>query len=164
MENAKFNSSYRDFLRYCKSLKEARAETGRLVFSFSYPFVFMLDLLRRRTIFAAMYAGIAITRRARKFQWYTLRATDSTLASNKDIVFALTHFPHVFFVSSIFPLNFSGWNNTKIENNRKITTVWEIQDKNFGSFLVHRSIKLLSSIESSTDDEILKALEKSARY
>jgi hypothetical protein len=95
-----------------------------------------------------------------KFQWYTLRGTDSTLASNQDIVFAMTHFPHIFFVSSIFPPKLSGWKNTEIEKNGKLTMQWKIDDIGFGSFLINRARELLSSLGGSADTKILRSFGK----
>jgi len=100
------------------------------------------------------------TRVPARFQWYTLRATDSTLASNQETVFAFTHFPHIFFVSSIFPSSFSGWKNTKVEKNGKLTMEWKIEDTRFGDFLVNRGRETLSSLGVSTDKNILKSLKK----
>ena len=95
-----------------------------------------------------------------RFQWYTMRATDATLASNQEIVFAFSHFPRIFFVSSIFPSSFSGWKNTKVEKNGKFTMKWEIEDTTFGNFLVNRGKWLMSLLGVSTDKRILKTLEK----
>lgn len=96
----------------------------------------------------------------RKFQWYTLRATDSTLVSSQNTVFAFTHFPHVFFVSTIYPLTFSNWKRTKIKNEGKFTTKSEINDYYFWSFLVSRGRILLSSIGDSASEKIAKSLER----
>ncbi|MFA5364602.1 MAG: hypothetical protein WC325_05405 [Candidatus Bathyarchaeia archaeon] len=98
----------------------------------------------------------------KKFQVYTMRATDSTLVSNQEVVFAMTHFPHIFFVSSIYPLKISGWKNTRISNTGKFTMKWEINDTNFGNFLVNRVKEKISSvvIGASSEDKIVKSLEK----
>jgi len=96
----------------------------------------------------------------KKFQWYTLRATDSTLASNKNVVFSFTHFPHFCFVSTIFPFTFSDWEDTKIENNGKFSTKSQINDYYFWDFLVSRGKLLLSSIDGSENKQIGKAIEK----
>jgi hypothetical protein len=95
-----------------------------------------------------------------RLQWYTLRATDSTLASNKETVFAFTHFPHIFFVSSIYPPKFSGWENTKVEKNGKLTMKWKIEDTRFGGFLINRGKKAMSSLGVSADNRILKSMKK----
>jgi len=100
-----------------------------------------------------------------KFQWYTLRGTDSTLASNEsDIVFAYTHFPWVFFVSTIFPLQLPGWIGTKIERNGKTALTFKIGDGRFGDFLISRA-KIVSSATQKhnaiKDDKILKSIVKS---
>jgi hypothetical protein len=99
-----------------------------------------------------------------RFQWYTLRATDSTLVSNEnDIIFAYTHFPWVFFVSTIFPLQLLGWNGTRINKQGKTAMRFEIGDGRFGSFLLDRS-KIVSSstqkTDNSNDERILKSLSK----
>jgi hypothetical protein len=96
----------------------------------------------------------------RKFQWYTLRGTDSTLVSSQNTVFAFTHFPHVFFISTIYPLTFSDWKSTKIENEGKFTTKSEINDYYFWDFLVSRCRIISSSIKGSTSEKIAKSLEK----
>lgn len=96
----------------------------------------------------------------KRFQWYTLRATDSTLVSSRSTVFAFTHFPHVFFASTIFPLTFSGWKSTKIRNKGKLTTKSEINDYYFWDFLVSRIKIISSSLDGSTNEKIIKSLEK----
>jgi len=95
-----------------------------------------------------------------KFQWYTLRGTDATIVSNKDTVYIYTHFPWMFFISSIYPINLSGWKGTKIKNSGKITKNFSIEDARFGNFLIHRSRLILNITEGSLDDRILKSLEK----
>ena len=96
----------------------------------------------------------------KKFQWYALRAADSTLVSSRSTVFAFTHFPHVFFASTIFPLTFSGWKSTKIYNKGKITTKSEINDYYFWKFLVSRCETISSSLDGSANEKIVKSLEK----
>lgn len=97
-----------------------------------------------------------------KFQWYILRATDATLVSNEsDRVFAYTHFPCVFFVSTIFPLQLSGWIGTKIEWRGKTTLTFKIGDTNFGDFLVSRAKIVASATQNAAnDDKILKSVTK----
>lgn len=95
----------------------------------------------------------------RKFQWYSLRATDSTLASSQYNVIAFTHFPHVFIVSTIFPFSFPSWNNTKIRNNGRFNVKTEIQDNYFWEFLIDRNKILLSAIEDS-DERSWKYMNK----
>lgn len=96
----------------------------------------------------------------RKFQWYSLRGTDSTLASNQNSVFAFTHFPHIFFVSTILPLTFYSWKSTKIENEGTLSTKSAINDPYFWDFLWSRYRMALSSMDSSANENILKSLEK----
>ena len=96
----------------------------------------------------------------RKFQWYALRGVDSTLVSSRSVVFAFTHFPHVFFVSTLFPSTLSGWESTRIRNKGKLTTKSEITDYYFWDFLVSRCKMLSSSLEGSPDERIAKSLEK----
>jgi hypothetical protein len=98
-----------------------------------------------------------------RFQWYTMRATDATLASNQEVVFAFTHFARIFFVSSIFPSSFSGWKNTKIEKNGKLTMKWKIDDTTFWEFLVNRGSWAISSLGVSTDKRILKSMKKDSK-
>lgn len=104
----------------------------------------------------------------RNFQWYTLRSTDSTLASNKgDIIFAYTHFPWVFFVSTIFPLQLPGWMGTKVDSNGKTALTFKIEDGGFGDFLISRA-KIVSKSQKNDrkkDDEIRKTITKNpARF
>jgi hypothetical protein len=96
----------------------------------------------------------------RKFQWYSLRATDSTLASNQNTVIAFTHFPHVFFVSTIFPSSFPEWKNTKIENEGRFKTNSEINDYFLWDFLLGRDKMVSSSLKGSNDEKIVKSLGK----
>jgi len=96
----------------------------------------------------------------KKFQWYTLRAVDSTLVSSQNVVFAFTHFPHIFFTSTIFPLTFSGWKSTKIRNTGKFTTKSEITDYYFWDFLFSRCKIISSSIDGSANEQIAKSLVK----
>lgn len=100
------------------------------------------------------------TQLPRKFQWYSLRAVDSTLASSKNTVIAFTHFPHFFFVSTIYPLTFSSWKSTKIRNSGRFTTTSEISDYFFWDFLFSRYKIFISSITSSTNAQIARSLEK----
>jgi hypothetical protein len=97
-----------------------------------------------------------------KFQWYTMRATDSTLASNQEVVFAMTHFPQIFFVSSIFPLSLSGLKNSRINKTGKINMKWEIQDVRFGSFLVNRMNELGAEkkLSSYSENKIIETMMK----
>ena len=98
-----------------------------------------------------------------KFQWYTLRATDSTLASNDgDTVFSYTHFPWVLFVSTIFPVSLPGWDGTKIEKSGKTALNVKIRDGGFGDFLISRTEIVTSSIKNKLckNDAILKTLTK----
>jgi 5-methylcytosine-specific restriction endonuclease McrA len=95
-----------------------------------------------------------------EFQFYALRATDSTLASNSNEVFAYTHFPHVFLVSTIVPLTFSGWKNTKISLSGKFSTKSTIDDYYFWGFLVSRC-KIISSLANGfVDEKIMHFVEK----
>jgi len=97
-----------------------------------------------------------------KFQWYTLRGTDATLVSNEKIVFAYTHFPWIFFVSTIFPMHLSGWKGTRIKIFGKITRSFNIEDDFFGNFLINRVRKFHQVLDGSEDDRILKTLEKNS--
>jgi hypothetical protein len=110
-------------------------------------------------MFFVDFAGDAIEV-PRKFQWYSLRGTDSTLASNQNSVFAFTHFPHIFFVSTIFPLTYSSWKSTKIEKEGIFSTKSEINDHYFWDFLLSRYRMSLSSMDSSANVSILKSLVK----
>ena len=100
------------------------------------------------------------TRVPKDFQFYALRATDSTLASSSREVFAYTHFPHVFFVSTIVPSVFSNWKSTRIRNKGKFTTKSKIDDYYFWGFLVGRSKALSTSINKPSDNKILRSMEK----
>ncbi|MFB3889487.1 MAG: hypothetical protein ACE14S_08340 [Candidatus Bathyarchaeia archaeon] len=98
------------------------------------------------------------------FQWYILRATDSTLASNEsDTVFVYTHFPAVMFVSTIYPLELSGWIGTKIAKRGKTALKFTINDGRFGDFLKSR-VELIRTPSgdgnSIKDNQILKSLSK----
>ncbi|MFX0199604.1 MAG: hypothetical protein ACFFCW_26070 [Candidatus Hodarchaeota archaeon] len=97
-----------------------------------------------------------------KFQWYTLRATDSTLVSNDDqsVVFAFTHFPHFFFASTIFPFTFPSWKATKISSKGKFSIKNLIDDPFFWDFLVSRGKLTVSSLDGSGSEKIAKAIEK----
>lgn len=95
------------------------------------------------------------------FQWYILRATDSTLASNpEDTVFSFTHFPHFFFISTIFPSTFSDWKSTKIGKRGKFRTKSQINDPSFWDFLVSRGELASASINGSANKPIIKSIEK----
>jgi hypothetical protein len=97
-----------------------------------------------------------------KFQWYTLRGADSTLASNDDqsAVFAFTHFPHFVFVSTIFPFTFPDWRATKINSKGNFSIKKQISDYFFWDFLVSRGKLVASSIDGSGNEQIVKAIEK----
>lgn len=110
-------------------------------------------------LFFTGYVGTE-TNVPRKFQWYTLRGIDSTLVSSRSVVFAFTHFPHVFFVSTIIPLTLSGWESTRIRNKGKLTTKSEITDYYFWDFLVSRWKMVSSSLDGSPDERIVKSLGK----
>ncbi|MFX0139278.1 MAG: hypothetical protein ACFFDN_36895, partial [Candidatus Hodarchaeota archaeon] len=94
------------------------------------------------------------------FQWYTLRATDATLVSNAEILYSYTHFPWIFFISTIFPTHLSGWIGTRIKTHGKITREFRIEDARFGDFLINRARKIMGIENGSKDDRILKSLEK----
>ena len=93
-------------------------------------------------------------------QWYILRATDSTLASNQNQVFSFTHFPHFFFVSTIVPFTFSDWKSTKIERSGKFTTKSQINDHFFWDFIESRGEQASPIINGSANKQIAKSLEK----
>lgn len=94
------------------------------------------------------------------FQWYTLRATDSTLVNSEEIVFTYTHFPWMFFMSTIFPTHQEGWVGTEIKTKGKISRKFNIEDALFGDFLINRARKILEIEKGSNDDRILRSLEK----
>lgn len=96
----------------------------------------------------------------RKFQWYSLRGTDSTLASNKNTIFAFTHLPRFFFVSTIHPLTFPDWNITKIENKGKFAIKAQINDRYFWDFLISRGRLVSSSIKGSDQGRITRSVER----
>lgn len=96
----------------------------------------------------------------KKFQWYSLRATDSTLVSDQKIVFTFTHFPHLFFISTIYPANLKDWKNTQIKDKGKLFLNWQIDDGEFRGFLISRSNRLISKIEEADDKKILKSMLK----
>jgi hypothetical protein len=103
------------------------------------------------------------TRVSKDFQFYALHATDSTLASSSREVFAYTHFPHVFFVSTIVPSELSNWKSTKIGNKGKFTTKSRIDDYYFWGFLVGRSKALSTSIDKPIDGKIMRSMERNPK-
>ncbi len=98
-----------------------------------------------------------------RFQWYTLRGTDSTLVINKsDIVYAYTHIPWVFFVSTIFPVQLSGWQAVRIDKQGKTAVAFKLGDGEFGRFLIDRSQIGLSAEQKNAkvDEKIVKSITK----
>jgi hypothetical protein len=74
-----------------------------------------------------------------KFHWYAFRSVDSTLASDiESTVFSYMHFPQFFFVSTIRPLSFSGWDTARVEKTGKYKMHFVFNDKYFNNFLVSR--------------------------
>lgn len=97
-----------------------------------------------------------------KFQWYTLRGTDSTLASNDDQsgLFAFTHFPHFVFISTIFPFTVPDWKDTQIYSEGIFSIKNQINDYFFWDFLLSRGQLVASSIDGSGHEKIMNAIEK----
>lgn len=83
-----------------------------------------------------------------KFQWYTMRATDGTVASSKKELFLFVKLPSIFFISSIFPNSIKDyWENTLIEKNGILKIPQSSQHPGFWDFLKSRA-------ELSNKDEI----------
>jgi hypothetical protein len=82
--------------------------------------------------------------------------------SNDDqsAVFAFMHFPHFFFVSTIFPFTFPDWKATKINSKGKFSIKMQINDYFFWDFLVSRGKLVASSLDGSGYEQIVKAIEK----
>lgn len=87
-----------------------------------------------------------------RFQWYTLRAIDATLAGNKNRIFAYTKFPWMVFVTSIHPTVMRGWKGTAVEQNGTILTPQRMEDGMFGQFLVGRALIVLGESSSQTPE------------
>lgn len=99
-----------------------------------------------------------------KFEWYTLRATDCTLAGNDKRIFAYTKFPWMIFVTSIYPHTLKGWEETEVKQIGKISTSQKITDGEFGNFLVERAKLALSKpsskVSNDINEKILNAIMK----
>lgn len=102
-------------------------------------------------------AGMELTK---ILHWYLLRSTDATLASNQVNVFAYTHFPHFFFVSTIVPFSFPVWKTTKIKSDGKFTIESQINDYDFWDFLKSRGEVASVVLNNSANKQIAKSLEK----
>jgi hypothetical protein len=98
------------------------------------------------------------------FQWYTLRAVDSTLLGNVENAFVYTKFPLMMFVSAIQSAQLVGWNNTRIEEIGEIGQQQSFHDDLFGTFLLDRYDSILKRrpTQSKIDKRILKTLEKNS--
>ena len=95
------------------------------------------------------------------FQWYTLRATDATLAGNEERVFTYTKFPWIMFVSSIYPTHLQRWYGTKIEKVGKISPPCRIEDGAIGNFLISRAkLRERTKISVVQSDRILRTIRK----
>jgi hypothetical protein len=96
------------------------------------------------------------------FQWYSLRAVDSTLLGNKEQALVYTKFPWMMFVSTIQPTQLQGWKNTKISERGEIEQPQSIHDDLFGHFLLSRYNSILDKkpLQTKIDTRIVKTLEK----
>lgn len=94
------------------------------------------------------------------YQWYTLRACDSTLVGNHETVLSYSKFPWMFLVSSIYPKKLSGWNGTRIENSGTLKKPQEIDDTLFQDFFVNRAKMALDEIGKKHDDKVIASIKK----
>lgn len=75
-----------------------------------------------------------------KFQWYTMRATDGTIASSKKELFLFVKLPSIFFISSIFPISIKAyWENSLIEKKGILKIPQSSQHPGFLDFLMSRA-------------------------
>jgi len=99
-----------------------------------------------------------------RFNWYTLRGVDATLAASKEMVFMYIKLPWMVFVTSIYPTTMEGWQGTAIKQCGKISTPQSIKDGVFGQFMKERSVlgHTSSSGPSSevSEKRLLRAIEK----
>jgi hypothetical protein len=72
------------------------------------------------------------------FQWYTLRAVDSTVVGNNEKALVYSKLPSIMFVSAICPANLEGWSNTRILEKGQIKQPGVINDAVFYKFLIDR--------------------------
>ena len=75
----------------------------------------------------------------KRFQWYTMRATDGTIASSKSEAFLFVKLPSIFFISSIFPASIKDyWKNTLIEKRGILKVPQSSEYPGFWDFLQSR--------------------------
>src|SRR5205807_1268433 len=97
-----------------------------------------------------------------KFEWYVLRAVDTTLAGNENRIFAYTKFPWMIFVSSIQPVILEGWDGTEVKHQGKISDQQLVRDEDFWSFLASRATFIDESPGPSPKriERVIKAVSK----
>jgi hypothetical protein len=102
-----------------------------------------------------------------KFQWYTIRAIDGTLASSKQEVYLFAKLPSMIFISSIFPESIEKyWENTIINKQGKIgEKLATSKHPGFSDFLFSRVREMNKNELSPRQNEkiketMLKDLEK----
>jgi len=84
-----------------------------------------------------------------KFQWYTMRAADGTIASSKKELFLFVKLPSIFFISSIFPVSIKDyWEDTLVEKRGILGIPQTSQHPGFWDFLKSR-VELLNKDEIS---------------
>ena len=90
-----------------------------------------------------------------KFQWYTMRAIDGTIASSEKELFLFVKFPSIFFISSIFPVSIKDyWKNTLVKEKGIFgETPQFVENPEFGTFLLSRA-------ELSNKDEMSEKQSK----
>jgi hypothetical protein len=102
-----------------------------------------------------------------RFNWYTLRAVDATLAANSKRVFAYVKLPWMILIASIHPAALEGWHGTAIKESGTISTPQTINDGVFGRFLLDRAaISHISSPGPSPElarDRLLRAIKRDAQ-
>ena len=96
------------------------------------------------------------------FQWYTLRAVDSTIIGNVEKALVYSKLPSVMFISTIHPEKLEGWSSTRIEENGQIQQPQIINDTVFTKFLIDRYnwIREKKPVLSEPEPRMLKTMLK----
>ena len=81
-------------------------------------------------------AGVGIPK---KFNWYSRRAIDYTIAANDTRMFTYAKLADMVFVTSIRPNVLKGWTGTRIDESGVIASPHIINDGDFGEFLLNRA-------------------------
>jgi hypothetical protein len=94
------------------------------------------------------------------FQWYTLRAVDSTVVGNKEKALVYSKLPSIMLVSTIHPAKLEGWSNTRILESGKIKQPQVINNSLFYKFLIDRYnwIRDQKPIVSDIEPRMLRAM------